>query len=68
MLVIVSQDHKEELEGIGDVLRTELIIARHGFASAWFGLRTRKLGRGGRRIGCNFVLAPFGGILNSSPV
>ena len=39
------------------------MIDRHGFASAWFGRRTRSLCKGGRRIGCIFVEAPFGGIL-----
>lgn len=38
-------------------------MARHGFASVWFGLRTRSFGRGGRRMGVNAVL-PFGGIMN----
>ena len=41
------------------------MIERHGFASAWFGRRTRSLCKGGRRIGCNFVVVPFGGIMTS---
>jgi hypothetical protein len=39
------------------------MIARHGFVSAWFGLRTRSLGSGGRRMGCSFVAVPFGGMV-----
>ena len=41
---------------------------RHGFASAWFGLRTRSFGRGGRRIGDSFVEAPFGGIVSFAQI
>lgn len=32
-----------------DVLSTEDMISRQGFAPAWFGRRTRSLGRRGRR-------------------
>lgn len=48
----------------GFILRTELIIDKQGFASAWFGRRTRSFGRGGSRMGWSFVLVPFGGIAN----
>ena len=44
------------------ILRTELIIPRHGFASVWFGRRTRSFGRGGRRIAATLLDAPLGGI------
>jgi hypothetical protein len=48
----------------GSLLRTEVIIARQGLASPWFGRRIRSLWRGGRRIGCSFVEAPLGGIVS----
>jgi hypothetical protein len=54
-------------KGRTSILSTELMSTRHGFASVWFGRRTRNLGRGGRRIGCSFVEAPFGGIFVQSP-
>jgi hypothetical protein len=46
-----------------DILRTEVIIVKHGFESALFGRRTLSLGRGGRRTAATFVEAPFGGML-----
>ena len=49
--------------GGGIVLSTEDMIARHGLVSAWLGRRTLSLGRGGSRMGFNFVGAPFGGML-----
>jgi hypothetical protein len=54
-------------KGRTSILSTELMSTRHGFASVWFGRRTRNLGRGGRRIGCSFEEAPFGGIFVRSP-
>ena len=37
-------------------------MAMHGFSFGALGLRTRSLGRVGRRGGASFVEAPFGGI------
>jgi hypothetical protein len=56
-----------ETANLNSLLNTELIIARHGFASPALGFRTRSLGSGGMRIGCSFVEAPLGGILSLPP-
>ena len=47
------------------ILNTELMSARHGLASDWFGLRTRNFGRGGKRIGVRAVV-PLGGMLTEA--
>ena len=47
------------------IQRTEAMIVAHGLSLGGFGLRTRKLRRGGRRGATSLVEAPLAGIVVS---
>ena len=55
---------RQEGEWVGGWVlpRTDVMMPTQGFSPGRLGRRTRSLGRGGRRGGASFVLAPLGGI------
>ena len=49
---VVMCHYERVSQGGQDVPNTEDMMATQGLPSDWFGLRTRRTRRGGRRMGC----------------